>query len=66
VEFFELNFEVFDRSGRDANVVCVIKIVVGDDCGGQFVRLVWGFITSAAYNKPSHERFHEDCEEEGG
>ena len=50
VHFFKFNFEVLDRPGRDAHVICVIMIVVGDDCGGRFVmRLVYSFITSAAY-----------------
>ena len=53
VQVFELNFEVLDRSGRDANVVCVTMIVVGDDCGGRFLGLVCVYITSTAYNKPS-------------
>ena len=48
VKFFELNFEVLDRPGRDANVICVAMVVVGDDCGGRFVGLVCGFIASAA------------------
>ena len=67
MQFLKLNFEVLDRPGRDAHVFCVTMIIVGDDCGGRFVRLVCGFIiTSVANSKPSQERFYEDSEEEGG
>ena len=48
VKFFELYFEVLDGSDRDAHVVRVAMVVVGDDCGGRFVGLVCGFIASAA------------------
>ena len=50
VQFFELNFEVLDRPGRDAHVICVAMVVVGDDCGGRVVGLICGFIISAAYS----------------
>ncbi len=48
VKFFELYFEVLDRPGSDAHVICVAMVVAADDCGGRFVELVCGFISSAA------------------
>jgi hypothetical protein len=48
VEFFELHFEVFYSAGRDAHVIGVAVIAEGDDCGGGFVGLVCGFITSTS------------------
>ena len=49
VQFFELDFEVLDSLGRDAHVIFVAIVVVGDDCGGRFLGLVCGFITSASH-----------------
>ena len=46
-EFFELDFEVLDRPDRDVHVFSIAMVVVDDDCGGRFVGLVCGFITSA-------------------
>ena len=48
VQFFELDFEVLDSPGRDARVIRVAMVVVGDDCGGGFVELICGFISSTA------------------
>ena len=48
VEFFELDFEVLYISGCDARVIGVAMVVVGDDCRGGIVKLVCGFISSAA------------------
>ena len=46
--FFELDFEVLDSPGRDTHVIRVAMVVVGEDCGGGFVGLICGFISSAA------------------
>ena len=37
-----------DRPCIDANVICIAVVVGGDECGGRFVGLVCGFISSAA------------------
>ena len=50
VQFFELDFEVLNSPGCDAHVIYVAMVVIGDDCGGRFVGLVCGFITSAAHS----------------
>ena len=39
VKLFELDLGVLDRPSRDAHVICVAMVVVGDDCGGRFVGL---------------------------
>ena len=49
VQFFEFNFEVLDSPGRDAHVICVAMVVVGEACGGRLMGLLCGFISSAAY-----------------
>jgi len=48
VQFLEFYFEILDGSGRDAYVVRVAMVVVGDDCGCRFVGLVCGFVFSVA------------------
>ncbi len=42
-----------DRLGSDVDVSCIALAVIGDDCGGRFVGLVCGFISSIADNEPS-------------
>jgi len=37
-----------DPAVMRTHVICIDMVVVGDDCGGQFVGLVCGFIASAA------------------
>ena len=53
VQFFELDFEVLDRAGSDAHVICIAMVILCDDCGGRFVGLVCGFISSDVDNEPS-------------
>ncbi len=41
-------------------------VIVGDDSGVGFVRLICGLVSATTNSQPSEEGFHEDREEEGG
>jgi hypothetical protein len=43
-----MDFGVLYSSGRDAHVIGVTMVAVGDDCGGGFVGSVCGCLSLAA------------------